>query len=179
MNDKEVWKIIKEAPNYSVSNLGNIRMNGKTITDSKGVVRKYKSHIVKPSNKNSGYLEVSLTINNNKTIHRLIHRLVLSTFKPIDNMESMEVNHKDENKHNNNLNNLEWMTSKENCNYGNRNVKCKDAISKKVKCIETGVVYNSGYEASLNTGVNRATISRSINNKNYHPRKYHWEEVYE
>ena len=34
-----------------------------------------------------------------------------------------QVNHKDENRKNNNINNLEWVTNKENCNYGNRNLK--------------------------------------------------------
>ena len=38
----------------------------------------------------------------------MIHRLVLSTFKPVDNLEQLEVNHKDGNKENNELSNLEW-----------------------------------------------------------------------
>lgn len=44
----------------------------------------------------------------------LAHRLVLKAFNPIDDMENLEVNHKDGNKKNNNLDNLEWVTTSEN-----------------------------------------------------------------
>ena len=43
-----------------------------------------------------------------------VHRLVMMAFAPVDNMESLEVNHKDGNKRNNSLSNLEWCTSSEN-----------------------------------------------------------------
>ena len=46
-----------------------------------------------------------------------IHRLVLSTFKPCENMEKLQVNHKDANPLNNNIDNLEWATQQENNKY--------------------------------------------------------------
>ena len=51
----------------------------------------------------------------------LVHRLVLSTFNPIDNMKNLDVNHKDGNKLNNNLNNLEWCTRSENIIHSYKN----------------------------------------------------------
>lgn len=52
-------------------------------------------------------------INGKKKTYRA-HRLVLMAFKPVDNMENLEVNHIDGNKKNNKLENLEWCTSSEN-----------------------------------------------------------------
>lgn len=164
--NEEIWKKIEEAPYYSVSNFGRVRMDGRTYVNSRGVNRTYKPHIVGVSKKkNTGYLGARLIINKDKYIYRSVHRLVLSTFNPVENMNIMEVNHKDENKNNNLLDNLEWVTSKENCNYGTRNIRCGKAMSKKVKCVETGVIYNSGKEASEFTKATRSGISNCLNGK--------------
>ena len=175
--NKETWVKIKEAPDYSVSNFGRIRMDGRTVTKSNGVVATYKPHMVGVSNKKCGYLEARLTVDNNKSIYRLVHRLVLTAFNPIENMDIMEVNHKDENKQNNNLENLEWTTSKENCNYGSRNIKCGQAKAKKVRCVETGIIYNSGKEASEHTNATRSGISNCLNGKKNKSGGFHWEAV--
>lgn len=60
-----------------------------------------------------GYKEVLLS-ENGKTKSYLVHRLILSTFEPIENEENFDVNHKDGNKLNNNVSNLEWCTRSEN-----------------------------------------------------------------
>lgn len=66
-----------------------------------------------------GYHCVNIKVNG-KTAYRRIHRMVAITF--IDNPKNLlQVNHKDENKNNNNVSNLEWITPKDNCNYGSRN----------------------------------------------------------
>ena len=44
----------------------------------------------------------------------------METFNPVENMENLDVNHIDENKENNDLTNLEWLTHKDNVNYGTR-----------------------------------------------------------
>ena len=174
----EIWKKIKEAPYYSVSNFGRVRMDGRTYINSRGIIKMCKPHIVGVSKKkNTGYLEARLIINKDKYIYRSVHRLVLSTFNPVENMNIMEVNHKDENKNNNLLDNLEWVTSKENCNYGTRNIRCGKARSKKVKCVETGVIYNSGKEASEFTKATRSGISNCLNGKKKRSGGFHWEEV--
>lgn len=98
---QEKWKIISEASNYEISNLGNVR-NKITKKILKGRITK------------SGYLQVSIKINETqKFSNRYIHRLVAQYW--IENPENKkEVNHKDGNKINNILDNLEWVTSAEN-----------------------------------------------------------------
>ena len=163
---EEVWKEIAEAPDYEVSNLGRIAS------------KKYKNRrILKQNKKKTGYYEVGLCCSPNKRKWFLVHRLVLSVFNPIDQMEVMEVNHKDEDKSNNTLNNLEWVTSKENCNYGNRNSKVSKNKRKKVLCIETGIIYDSEKQASELTGTCYSSISNYLNEKCNIAGGCHWMEV--
>ena len=121
MKDKllqqEIWKDI---PNYvglyQASNLGNIRSLDKfSLTNNRfnKMKRKVKGRILKPHlNKRTGYLQVILSNDKNKKIW-LVHRLIALTFIP--NLENKEqVNHIDGNKHNNNVENLEWVTCSEN-----------------------------------------------------------------
>lgn len=61
-----------------------------------------------------GYFALSLKNNNNGYSKFGIHRLLMITYFPIDNMENMQVNHKNGNKHDNRLENLEWVTGEEN-----------------------------------------------------------------
>lgn len=63
-----------------------------------------------------GYLEVKLSKFGKKK-HKKIHRLVLETFLPNKDADKLTVNHKDEDKTNNSLENLEWMTVKQNIVY--------------------------------------------------------------
>ena len=64
----------------------------------------------------SGYLRVTLW-KNGKGTHKYVHRLVAEAF--LENPNDLpQVNHKDENKHNNNLNNLEWISALDNTRYG-------------------------------------------------------------
>lgn len=96
------WKIIKNYKNYSVSDDGNIKNN---ITQ-----RILKTYI------RNGYKSVTLSLNNMKKTHN-IHSVVAEHFleKPSDG--KYVVNHKDENKLNNILDNLEYVTYKENTLY--------------------------------------------------------------
>lgn len=96
----EIWKGINGYEGlYQVSNLGRV---------------KSKRKILKPIN--GEYLKVGLSKNGvQKTLY--IHRLVAETFLGRSNLQ---VNHKDENKHNNYVDNLEWISFKENMNYGTK-----------------------------------------------------------
>lgn len=80
-----------------------------------------EEHLLKPIVITNGYLQVYLYKDGKRKFCK-IHRLVASAF--LDNPDNLpQVNHKDENKTNNNVENLEWCTSKYNCNYGTRGLR--------------------------------------------------------
>lgn len=134
----ETWKTIPETDGlYSVSNFGNVRRN-EHYTNVKPNIQKenetvafYKEKLVKPYKDCSGYLVVSIRDRKGNTYRKKIHRLVAHAFVPNPNNYNV-VNHIDENKTNNCLENLEWVTSKENANHGSRNTRIKKSISNKV-----------------------------------------------
>jgi len=101
----EIWKTIKDFPDYAVSDFGMIKriMNNKNNRFKAGT-------ILKPQKKKHGYLEVNL-FNGGKQFSKLIHRLVLETF---NYKCGYEVNHKNGIKTDNRLENLEWCTRSEN-----------------------------------------------------------------
>lgn len=122
----ETWKIIKTHQNYEVSNLGNIRR-----VDTK----KLKS--LSPAT--GGYLKVTL-YPNPKTF--MVHRLVAQEF--IENCDNKpQVNHKDSNRTNNSVDNLEWVTCQENmehCANNGRAAKHQGHLNPTAKFTEEEIV---------------------------------------
>jgi len=89
------------------------------ITNTGKVYSKYLNDYLKPMETKKGYLSVCLNINRQKKLTKSIHRLVAIHF--IENKDNKpQVNHIDGNKHNNNVDNLEWNTNKENINHAIR-----------------------------------------------------------
>lgn len=131
---KEVWKDIKGYEGlYQVSNLGRIRNFDKYIhtklINNEIVLKKRK--IMKQSITWDGYLRVTLTKNKkHKSIK--VHRLVAEAFIPNYN-EYPQVNHKDENKLNNCVNNLEWCSNEYNYNYGTRKQRASQSKKKMIR----------------------------------------------
>jgi len=102
----EMWKLIKEYPEYEISNEGRCRRS----TDSRR--RKKEERLLKPMISRKGYLVYKLS-KNKKVYQRYIHSLVLATFdKP--RPKGYQTNHKDGNKANNCISNLEWLTPSDN-----------------------------------------------------------------
>lgn len=108
----EIWKdVIGYEGYYQVSNIGNVRSIDRTIIDSNSIKFNYKSKLLKPANNKDGYLQVGLS-KNCKTNSYCVHALLAKAF--ILNPENKPtVNHKDGNKHNNHIDNLEWATKSE------------------------------------------------------------------
>lgn len=84
------------------------------ITENGEVWSKYKKDWMNIKEGKDGYMTINLVTKEGKYRTCGIHRLVLATYNPIPNMEEFQVNHKDGNKKNNHLDNLEWMTPKQN-----------------------------------------------------------------
>lgn len=84
------------------------------VTDDGRVWSERTQKYLSPQYDKNGYVKVQMRSIDNKSHRYSVHRLVLENFKPVQDMEKLQVNHKDGNKLNNNLNNLEWTTCKEN-----------------------------------------------------------------
>lgn len=112
---KEEWRDIKGYEGwYQVSNLGNVMSLPRKVRFGKHDHFQYtKQRILKPKRGgNTDYWYIGLSKNNEVKYHS-IHRLVAQAF--IDNPENKaEVNHKDGDKKNNLISNLEWTTRSEN-----------------------------------------------------------------
>lgn len=109
----EIWKdVIGYKGLYQVSNLGNVKSIVGIRLDKRGRFYKMPVKILKPQWDRGGYFHVSL-YKNKKVSHKLIHKLVLEAFvSPCPT--GYYGNHKDGNRTNNNLDNLEWCTPGEN-----------------------------------------------------------------
>lgn len=155
---QEIWKDIKDYEGfYQVSNLGNVKslerkVNSK-IKNNSFVIKKEK--ILKKTINKKGY-EMAHLSKKSKTKNKQVHRLVAEAFIPNpDNLP--EVNHKDENPLNNNINNLEWCDRKHNINWGTRTQRAKEKMSKKIN------MYNLNNEFIKQfSGINEASRIMNI-----------------
>lgn len=162
---KEEFKTIIGFPDYQISNLGNV----KRLKDNK---------IMNQYNNGHNYMVVCL-----KSKMMYVHRLVAKVF--IDNLEDKkQVNHKDGNPSNNNLDNLEWCTASENLKHRYRVLNCKPNKGmlgrRNEKCVTSKPlikisldgfildVYPSQIEAQRELKIDRRNLSKAIKlNKKY------------
>lgn len=113
----EEWRDIQGFEGlYQVSNLGRVKSLDRVVYKKDGTTQIYKERILKQSNLWNEYLVVNLSRNGKPIMHR-IHRLVAEAFLPNPNNYPI-INHKDENKTNNSVDNLEWCSYSYNLNYG-------------------------------------------------------------
>ena len=149
-------------PNYTISEDGEIR-------NSKG-------KIIKGEISNTGYRRVSLSNNDVKHKKMSVHRLVAETYIPNPH-NYPEVNHKNENKLDNNVNNLEWCSTLDNLNHSRVIEKASVAKFRKVKCVTTGKIYNSIKEASDELGLYHSNIVACCNGRRATCGGLEWEYV--
>lgn len=156
----ETWKKINEHStrflSYYVSDEGRV----KSVTLD-GVER-----ILKPQKQSSGYLQVKLSVNGNTTLC-LVHRLVGLHFLDLPKgkkAEEMVVHHRDSNRENNRLCNLEWLSQMENVNTPECIAKMALSKSQKIfaRNIETGeeVYFDSMQDATATLGIYHETITK-------------------
>lgn len=109
---------------------------------------------------NNRYLAVTLRKDGQKT-NCLVHRLVALTY--LSNPDNLpQVNHKDEDITHNWINNLEWCSASYNVNYGKRNEKCSQKMSKPFICEQTGETFNNLKEAQNKLNICLSSISRVL-----------------
>lgn len=162
-NSNEIWRdVVGYEDTHQVSNLGRVRVKERVINTSTGK-RKYKSKLLSVQT-SGGYKFVILVVNNNrKTAY--IHRLIAEAFIPNpDNLPC--VNHKDEDKNNNSVDNLEWCTVAYNNTYGTRLERVSKTRSKPIiqyslddKFIR---IWDSTKEAAEFIGCCRENINRCL-----------------
>ena len=189
----EKWEnIVGYEGKYQISNLGRV----KSLKDR----YRYRERILKPSTNKRGYKKVVLVKVGEKRKTFLVHRLVAEAFIPNPNNYS-EVNHKDENPSNNNVDNLEWCTRKYNINYGtaieratekrkgykhSEETKLKisknhadvsgkfNPRAKSVVCIELNKQYDTIIDASRDLNINNSDIGKCCRGKLKTAGGYHW-----
>ena len=172
---KEVWKDIKNYEGlYQVSNLGRIKSLDRIVyqKNSFGNVQKniYKGKILSLFEDKDGYLRVNLK-KDKKMKQYGVHVLVANTFLNINKFKYMEyedlskidinrlqINHKNENKKDNCIDNLEFCTVAYNTNYGSREQKIiqLDLSGKIIK------VWDSRKKASKELHISRNTINEIL-----------------
>ena len=128
---KEIWKDIKDYEGlYQGSNWGRAKSLDRYIKGKGHSLQFKKGRILKPMKDSNGYLKVRLCDGEKSKTFNL-HRLIAETFIPNTN-NYKEVNHKNEIKTDNRVENLEWCDRKYNQNYGTRTEKCSKKLSKPV-----------------------------------------------
>jgi len=154
----EIWKDIPDYEGlYQASNLGNIKSLKKNI-------------ILRQNGDNYGYMQVILYNGETRKTGK-VHRLVGKAF--IENPENKpQINHKDGNKKNNHVSNLEWLTNRENKKHAIdtgltvMSPKTREAqiasIGKVILDTATGIYYEKVKDAASIYGVNPSTIRRWI-----------------
>lgn len=168
--NKEEWKpIIGYEGLYEVSNLGIVRSLNKTNNQ-------YSMYATAgTSDGKHGYLKVKLQ-KNGKSKSFQVHRLVAEAF--IDNPDKLpQVNHIDEDKQNNKVNNLEWCSAKYNSNYGTRTERLAKAQGKPIYQLKDNVIinkFNSLMDAERKTGINNRNIWRVLKGIRKHTGGYGW-----
>lgn len=166
---EEIWKDIEGFEGrYQISSLGRVK---SFLVDTENGM------ILKPMVCTNGYLRIDLR-NNGKYYKFLVHRVVAETFLP--NPNNFEyVNHKDESRDNNCVDNLEWCTPKYNANYGTAKQRIADAKSKPIVQYEKNGDYLKTWKSSMEVqrtlGFDRSSILRCCMGKQATSYKYIWQ----
>ena len=155
--NEEVWKdILGYEGHYQVSDKGRVKS-----------LKQGKEKILKPERTHNGYLRVGLLKNRNRKMF-MVHRLVGQAFLPNPN-SLPQINHKDEDKTNNRVENLEWCDQKYNNIYGTHIQRVTEKVSKTVlQFTKTGEIikeWKSTHDIERILGYSKGNISSCCNKK--------------
>ena len=159
--ETEIWKAHPDIPAIEVSSLGRVRTLDRVVSSKGNGTRFQKGQVLKQFIINNGYLLVNIPING-KWASKLVHRLVAQTFiKNPDNLP--EINHKDSDRTNNNVSNLEWCSHSYNIQYRE---KFGEALGHPVFAVNLTTLEVSRFlsqrEAERTLGVSQGNVSDVI-----------------
>ena len=170
MDNQEIWYDVKGYEGwYQVSNMGRV----KSLERVDRLGRRVNEKILSPGKHVNGYLFVHLWKGGERKMYD-VHRLVLMTFNPCDNMKSLQVNHINEFKDDNRLENLEWCTALYNLTYndrhkrvGEKNTNGKKSIPVVQLTLEEKFVkaYKSSHDAQRLGGFTQQSVNACCKNK--------------
>lgn len=165
MQNNETWRDIPEYNGrYQASNSGRVRSTDKVVLKSNGTSELYKGKILKPFASTGGYLYVTIAKEQNKFYPVRLHRIIAKTFIP-NPYGFSQINHINEDKTDNRVENLEWCTGKYNMNYGHRidkfssSMRNNPSLSKEVNQYDLDGNY-------LRSFLSAAKAARSLNLNN-------------
>lgn len=164
-NVVEIWKpIVGYEEFYEVSSLGRVKGLDRRVKNKNG--ERFAKGVIKQTKLNNNGYEIISLFKNGKEKTYLIHRLVAQAFIPNPN-NFPEINHRDEIKTNNRLDNLEWCDRKYNRHYGTRIERCAKKhckpivqLSKKGDLI---CVFESAAKAGEKLNIDRRSLSKCCN----------------
>lgn len=168
----EVWKSIPEYEGlYEASNLGRVRsVEGKITYNQYGGERKWRGRILKNKTKEMRPEGYKVTLYKDKVKKDwLVARLICSTFHGVVDHDlpvkiKMTVNHKDGNRKNNNVDNLEWLSLQDNIKHAYENGLYDNCKKQVIIDLENGFSkrFDTLKEASIYIGMNRGYLSNCI-----------------
>lgn len=180
----EYWKEIEGFEGlYDVSSLGRIRSHERICKAANGTFQKKRARILTQEITIHGYCRVRLYDGEGMPKHYSVHRLVANAF--INKVESdKQINHKNEIKTDNRVENLEICTAKQNCNYGTRNERLSARLTDNskickpvVQCSKDGRFikrFESIKAASIETKIDAGHIGNCANGKRKSAGGYVW-----
>ena len=169
-NEEEIWKALPGVTGVEVSNFGRVRTIDRVVSGENGT-RSLKGHVLKQCKNIDGYLTVSIQIDEKQATKR-VHRLVAQTFiKNPDNLP--QVNHKDCDRTNNNVENLEFCDNSYNQKYKNKfGISNTESQGHPLFAINLDTMevlhFRSQGEAGRELGVSQQNINKVLKGKRNH-----------